>query len=348
MRFFKIRVYMIKKVFRQAARKTKSMLACSKAFTSIIRCLPSWAVNLKKIVRVELEVSSACNLSCSFCPVGNKKVPPGLMDLVTHNKIIDLLPKTIRLISYSYRGDVTLNPDFPKMIKYAHEKGFETFISTNGMLIDKYIDELVKSGLDKIYFTIDGATQDLQGKYRVGSDLEKIKSNIRLLVDARKHSLSKYPKEIAVQSVVSRYSEKRIPDLVKLAEDLGVDKIIFKTLAVNVGGAYIKGKDFHENLFPENVKYRRKTNLLLCPFIEACAILHNGDISVCCTDYAAKYILGNIIRENSFENIIYGKKNRGLRKSVLLRTLGICADCPITGDLWIPEISRVFPQKKSK
>jgi len=208
---------MIKKIFRQAARKTKSILACSKAFAGIIRRLPAWAVNLKKIVRVEMEVSSACNLSCSFCPVGNKKVPPGLMDLATHNKIIDLLPKTIRLVSYSYRGDATMNPDFPKMIKYAHEKGLETFVSTNGMLIDKYINELVLSGLDKIYFAIDGATQDVQGKYRVGSDLEKIKNNIRSLISAREHSLSRYPKEIAVQSVVSRYNENEIPDLIKLA-----------------------------------------------------------------------------------------------------------------------------------
>ena len=87
-------------------------------------------MTLRKVHSLTSEVSSACNLRCAFCPVGNKKIEPRLMDLKDHHKIIDLLPKSIKKIRYSYRDDATLNKEFVKMIKYAASKGFNTTLST--------------------------------------------------------------------------------------------------------------------------------------------------------------------------------------------------------------------------
>lgn len=323
-------------------KKIKYRLRHSKLFRDFLYFFPSWILFVKKISVITLEISSTCNLKCPFCPVGNRKITPAFMDIKTHHKIIDLLPKTIKIIRYSYRGDASLNRDFAKMIYYAHLKGFKTDFSTNGMLIDKYIDELVTSGLDRIMFAIDGATQDVQSKYRIGSDLEKIKDNIRKLVDARKKSKNKFPKEIVIQVVVNRYNEHQISDLTKMAEDLGIDKIIFKTLAVSFASEFLKGKDIQKDFLPINKEYQRKQDVLICHFLWETVILVNGDVSVCCSDYYGKYIVGNLLKENSFEKVVYGKKYNFFRKKILKKELPICQNCPITDDIWLSKISRTF------
>jgi MoaA/NifB/PqqE/SkfB family radical SAM enzyme len=330
-------------MFRNFLNKIKHRLKRSKLFRDILYLLPAQVLTLRKVCALTLEVSSACNLKCVFCPVGNGKISPGFMDIETHHNIIDLLPKSIKIIRYSYRGDATLNKDFPKMIHYAHTKGFKTDLSTNGMLIDKYIKELVNCGLDRIIFAIDGATQEVQSKYRVGSDLEKIKNNVSDLVEAREKSQSNFPKEIIIQTVVTRHNEPQIPLLVKMAEDLGVDKIKFKTLAVSLGSEFLKGKDFQRNFLPKNKNYWRKgQDILICPAIWQTVILANGDVSICCNDYYGKYIAGNILEENNFKKVVYGKKYNILRRKILKKKLAICKACSMTGEYWISEISRAF------
>jgi radical SAM protein with 4Fe4S-binding SPASM domain len=194
-----------------------------------------------------------------------------------------------------------------------------------------------------LIFAIDGATQEVQAKYRVGSDLNRILNNVKLLVSARKKSPSKSPKEIIIQTVVSRLNESQIPILTKIAEELGVDKMVFKTLAVSFGNEYVRGKEYQESFLPENKKYWRKNaKNILCEALWEPVILHNGDVSVCRCDYEGKIIIGNIFQAGSFEAVVYSQKYAEVREKIIKRSLPICEHCPVTDMLWIPEISRSF------
>jgi radical SAM protein with 4Fe4S-binding SPASM domain len=324
-------------------KKIKEELKRSRLFIGVYSRLPSYFLKKRKIVAVSIEISSMCNLHCVFCPVGNGRIVKELMTLENHKKIIDLLPKNIKELRYNLRGDPTLNKDFVKMIKYAHNQGFKTLVSTNGMAIAGFINELVESGLDRIFFAVDGATQEVQSKYRVGSDLERIKGNIKMLVVARNQSVGKFPKEIIFQVVVSKHNEKQVEDLQKMAKDLGVDKIKFKTMAVNMGSQYIQSRESQEEFLPKNKAYWRSgRDILLCPALGETVILYNGDVSICCSDVDGKYIMGNVLEENSFEKVVYGRKYNEIRKRIIKKSLPICKDCPITGHYWISEISKNF------
>ena len=229
------------------------------------------------------------------------------------------------------------------MIKYSHDKGLKTDFSTNGMLIARYVGGLVESGLDRILFAIDGSTQEVQQKYRVGSDLEEIKQNIRGLVEARDRSKGKFPKVIAIQTVVSSSNESQIQDLTDMADSLGVDSIRFKSLAINLGGEYLQGEEEQKELLPKNKDYIRKgSDILLCPALGDVVILYNGEVSLCCSDFLGRYIAGNILKENSFEKVVYGKRYNNFRKKILKKELPICKDCAVTGLYWIPGISKKF------
>lgn len=299
------------------------------------------------VINVFLEISSACNLSCPLCPVGNKVVPPFLMSFEDYIAILDLLPHSIKTIIYSNRGEPTINPYFSKMIKYAHDKGFETIVSTNGMLLHKYIDELVECGPDKIIIAVEGTTQDVHTKYRIGSDLEKIKDNIKQLSKAREKSKLKYPTEIAIQTLVNRYNEEQVIDLIEMAESLGVDKIMFKSLATHLGSRNLREKSFQESFIPKNEDYCRRRDLLVCNQINKLVILYNGDVSICASDFEGKYIVGNIIKQNGLENVIQGERYCHIKKKIFTRDLPICGSCPIiANEMFIPEISKSFDDKK--
>jgi len=214
------------------------------------------------------------------------------------------------------------------------------------MLIGEYIEELLESGLGRIIFAIDGATQEVQSKYRIGSDLEKIKNNIKKLTEEKRKKKAKWPREIVIQTVVTRYNEDQIPQLIEMAKELGVDKIKFKTLAIHLGPGFLKEESYHKEFLPKNKNYWRKgQENLICPFLWETVILWNGDVSICCNDYYGEYIAGNILKENSFEKVVYGKKYNWFRKKILKKELPICKNCPITGEYWIPEISRAFHLK---
>lgn len=327
----------------------KNFLNKSSVFRDFLYYSPSSIIKLRKVHAITFEVASGCNLRCSFCPVGNGKIKPKLMDLKTHNKIIDMLPSSIKEIRYSYRGEPFTNKDICKMLKYSHSKGFKTLISTNGMLIDKYIDELVECGLDRIFVAIDGATQETQEQYRVGSNIEKIKNNLKKLTEMRKKSKGKFPTEIVIQNVVSSKNEHEIKDMQNLTKEVVADKIKFKTIAISFGADYEKSKKEQEEYLPKNKNYwRTGNNNLICPFIWETIILYNGDISICCSDYLGKYLIGNILDENSFEKVVYSKKYDDIRKKIIMKKLPICKNCPITGDYWISDISKDFRKKNEK
>lgn len=63
------------------------------------------------------------------------------------------------------------------LIKYIQNRGIKVDISTNGSLHKKEwwhsLGRVLKKG-DNVSFTIDGHTQALHEKYRVGADLNKI------------------------------------------------------------------------------------------------------------------------------------------------------------------------------
>ena len=86
-------------------------------------------------------------------------------------------------------------------------KGFHKHADKYGYKYFSNVDELVESGLDRIYIAMDGATQKTQTQYRIGSDIEVIKDNIRKLVEARKNSQGKFPREIIIQNVIDNSTD---------------------------------------------------------------------------------------------------------------------------------------------
>ena len=149
--------------------------------------------------------------------------------------------------------------------------------------------------------------------------------------------------------VVSAFNENEISDIQKMAEDLGVDEVLFKTMYINYGTKYYHDAATQKKIAPKNKAYRRaiRAKDFLCPFLWRGSILYNGDLQLCTCDFEGEYVLGNILKENSFEKVYYNQRANSLRKQVVNHTGSLCKACAVVGsNHYIPSINKKFVRQK--
>ncbi|MBN2000406.1 radical SAM protein, partial [candidate division KSB1 bacterium] len=201
---------------------------------------------------VNVEPTNLCNLKCPLCTTGSGDMqrPRGKMNFEIYRRFVDqVADKTIYMTLY-HQGEPYLLKDFNRFVRYAKDKGMYVNTSTNAHFFEKKsAREVVDSGLDSMIISLDGVTQDSYSRYRVGGSLETVLNGIRRLVDAKKQHNSKTP-YLFLQFLVMKHNESEIPAVKKLAKELGVDRLLIKTIQV------MTVEEAHEWL-PEEKKYRR-------------------------------------------------------------------------------------------
>src|SRR5580693_4928893 len=204
-------------------------------------------------VSVSVEPTTSCNLRCPECPSGLRAFtrPTGMLRPDFFRETIDQLSGELLYLVFYFQGEPYLNPAFLDMVSYAAAKGIYTATSTNAhYLNDHNARRTVESGLDRLIISIDGTTQDVYEQYRVGGSLEKVLEGTRNIVRWKKELKSKTP-FIFFQFLVVRPNEHQLDDIRKLAVEVGVDQVRFKTAQV------YDYKNDPNGLIPTNGKYSR-------------------------------------------------------------------------------------------
>src|SRR5882762_4001343 len=185
-------------------------------------------------VSISFEPTTSCNLRCPECPSGLRAFtrPTGMLQNDFFKDTIDQLSKDLLYLVFYFQGEPYLNPSFLDMVAYASAKGIYTATSTNAhYLNDRNAKRTVESGLDRLIISIDGTTQDVYQQYRVGGKLEKVLEGARNIVKWKKELKSKTP-FIFFQFLVVKPNEHQIEDVKKLAKEVGVDQVRFKTAQI--------------------------------------------------------------------------------------------------------------------
>jgi Glycosyl transferase 4-like domain/Radical SAM superfamily len=126
---------------------------------------------------LKIEPTPQCQLRCTGCwhkDVEFKRqfTSKDTLTLEDFRKILDPIAKTTLGISISFRGEPLLNKHLPALIRYAHDKRIATTLPTNlamPMSAD-FARQSVNSGLDTLYISLDGASEETYRLYRVGGD----------------------------------------------------------------------------------------------------------------------------------------------------------------------------------
>lgn len=215
--------------------------------------LPSKPFGYPAIAQVE--PANFCNLSCPLCLTTETSARPrSLLPFESFKQFIDEVGDYILLIILWNWGEPFLNPDIFRMIKYAKSKNIILHSSTNGNVkFDKgKAEKLVDSGLDSLVFAVDGVNQGTYSTYRKGGDLETVLWNIKEVVRIKRRKNVRHPCLI-MRFVVMKHNEKEIDSVKKLAKDLEVDFLTFKTVDLPPEC----GNDLDSSYAPEDKKYQR-------------------------------------------------------------------------------------------
>jgi radical SAM protein with 4Fe4S-binding SPASM domain len=175
---------------------------------------------------LQLEVTGSCNLSCQMCLVAYR---PRLgrsasLSLATVRRLLDDLP-SVRRLTLQGLGEPLMAPDLDAIIAEAVGRGISVGFNTNATLLTRErSDALVAAGVDWVHVSIDGAQPATFATIRRGAHLETVVSNLRGLVAARTAAGRAAP-WIQLNVVLMRANRAELAALVRLAADVGVDRV---------------------------------------------------------------------------------------------------------------------------
>lgn len=290
---------------------------------------------------------AVCNLKCPGCATG-LRLPDrhkGVMGLEKFKGLIDENGDYLFALTMFNWGEPMLHHDLPEMIKYASDRGIYTTISSNFSikLSDEYIKKIVRSGLDVLYLSIDGITQDSYSHYRRGGNLEVVLKNLKRIHDIRLETGCTRP-VLKWKFIVFKHNEHEIEEVRKNYKSLGADELII------VGGCI----PTHSGIEPPvgqmyaPLQFSKSSNTRTCSFLYG-SFVYNSDglISPCCglpsIDFDFSIYDGNMMDAINSEKFIkarqffkdntihYGNIGSidGLKLNTKLHGSGIiCMQCP--------------------
>ncbi|RAJ01487.1 radical SAM protein with 4Fe4S-binding SPASM domain [Chitinophaga skermanii] len=294
-------------------------------------------------ISISFEPTTSCNLRCPECPSGLRAFtrPTGMLQEDFFRKTIDEISKELLYLIFYFQGEPYLNPAFLDMVKYASDKGIYTATSTNAhYLTDANARRTVESGLDRLIISIDGTTQDVYTQYRVGGQLHKVIEGAKNIVKWKKELNSKKP-FVFFQFLVVKPNEHQIEDIKKLAAEIGVDQVRFKTAQVY---------DYEEGnrLIPTIDKYSRYhkkddgTYAIKNKLGNSCwrlwhspVITWDGLVVPCCFDKDAQHKLGDL-KKDSFKTLWQNGHYNQFRSELMKgrKNIDICANCSEGTKVW--------------
>ncbi|MFC5405909.1 radical SAM/SPASM domain-containing protein [Cohnella soli] len=255
-----------------------------------------------------IEITSICNLACSFCPPTKRQANFIKVDAFTHT--LDQIKGHADHIYFHVKGEPLLHPKIDELLDLSHERGFKVNLTTNGTLLHKAGPKIIrKPALRQINFSLhsfDGheGSVDKEGYVRSVVDFAKeavATSDIR--ISFRLWNLTQ-DNETNVQN------DRNREILGQLEEAFGLD--------YRIEERFVRGKGIklaeriylnHEEEFKwPDLKEEEDLSKGFCHALRNQAgVLVDGTVIPCCLDGEGVINLGNI-HQQQFGDIIEGER----------------------------------------
>ncbi len=132
-------------------------------------------------VNASIEPGNFCNLKCPGRVTGGRNPAArerrwATLDGMKHS--VDEVATTALQVQLFHWGEPLLNPDIFDVCSYSIERGLWTSIHSNlSIEVPRLAEKIVEAGLCNLVVSIDGASQEVYSRYRVGGDLERVLGN---------------------------------------------------------------------------------------------------------------------------------------------------------------------------
>ena len=284
---------------------------------------------------IDVEPIDTCNFACDHCQVTHWTRKTTRLTTERFISILRQLPM-LRQIKLQGMGEPLLNRHLIEMLERG-EMGRAIFVVTNGSVYTENIAQKFSSLRGTtIIISMDGATAETFEAIRVNGNFQKVVDNVADMVRRRR---GVWP-GIELRSVVTLRNAHELPDLVRLAKRLGVDKLTATTLLTDWGKEGMKGliapidvsrghprvdqsireatEVAAEIEMPLNVEHgQRYSKANRCPWPwQSSYIAANGDVVPCCQIADSSVVkMGNVFDE-PFADVWNDDKYRELRRRI--------------------------------
>jgi len=287
-------------------------------------------------ISISIEPTTSCNLRCPECPSGLRSFtrPTGMLEESLYRNVIDQLAPELSHLTFYFQGEPFLHPGFLQMVGYASSKNIYTATSTNAhYLTRESAFRTVRAGLDRLIISVDGTTQSTYESYRIGGSLEKVVEGTKNIISAKMELRSRTP-HVVFQFLLVAPNEHEIPEVQKLAKQLGVDQVVFKTAQIynyKNGSPLIPKKERYSRYRKNSdgtYSIKNKFDNHCWKMWHSCVVTWDGKVVPCCFDKDAHFVLGDL-KKNSFLEIWKGESYNHFRKSLLQSRseIEMCRNC---------------------
>lgn len=272
---------------------------------------------MKRYKKVYLEITNVCNLKCDFCPQTKRKAE--FMSEETFEQILDQIKPFTSYIYLHVKGEPLLHPKLGSFLDISYEKGFQVNITTNGTLIDKVADILLKKpAVRQINFSLhsfDGNQHEISKDEYIDCILKFSRRAIlesNMIISLRLWNLD--------EALLTEDQRKRNLDIIHKIEDYfnlpyKIQGNFSETKSLKLSDRVYLNQDY-EFKWPD-LKEEEDINKGFCYGLKnQVAILVDGTVVPCCLDGEGIINLGNI-HERQFADIVNGKRAENIR-------LGFC------------------------
>jgi len=264
-----------------------------------------------------ITLSTICQLSCPTCRAGGLRnnYPNVKTGFMTRDTLVNIMKKVpFHNCNYHNWGEPFLHKQLVEFIKIGKSYGKRIEIHTNMQIMTADIARnIVESGLDILYISCDGVTQEAYEKYRVGGKLQKLTENASLLASVKSQLESLTP-QIIWKMVVNKFNQHQADDFVEFAENHGADRALCADMYSQTPEGWFEiDKYATTDERWKAVKVLGTVEKCKEPF-QRFSIDWNGDVYTCCNPTGIEvYKMGNI-NEQTFDEIWHGEKYQYARR----------------------------------
>ncbi|MEY9972386.1 radical SAM protein with 4Fe4S-binding SPASM domain [Lysinibacillus sp. RC46] len=262
---------------------------------------------MRTFKKVYIEITSVCNLACSFCPPTARA--KGLIKVEQFNKILDEIRPHTKYIYLHVKGEPLLHPRIDQLLDAAHEKGFKVNITTNGTLIKKNREKILgKPALRQINFSLhsfDGHEGSENREKYLGDILDFVRASrdYNTIISYRLWNLQKD----SVTDIAARRNRETLEILENEYNlDYRIEEKVQPGKGVKIANNIYLNQD-HEFKWPSLLEPEDEGKGFCHALRSQAAILVDGTVVPCCLDGEGVINLGNV-NEKSFTDIVQGER----------------------------------------
>lgn len=150
------------------------------------------------------------------------------MPLELFQKLCDEMGDYLYKISLYITGEPLLNNKIYDMIAYATKRRIGTVISTNFHAFnEEKAERMIAAGLSHIIVCLDGVSQEVYQKYRVGGKVDRVLKNLDILTRKKKEMGSRLP-FIEIQAIRFEHNERELPQIQDIVKKFKADRFTIR------------------------------------------------------------------------------------------------------------------------